>query len=442
MKKKIAAITLATIIASYVVVQQAEAKNNAIGSINLSSRVQLNQIRAAKNSTALLGSMRLRGSNLDSLNAKTQVRIGGPVQLKRNAQLRMGAIDLYNARIGGSATFQTNVNVQKGVYQDEDSEVGMGGIQITADNNYNPQVFHDTSSQGNLLNSTNSLNNLYGNSSLNRSSSILDSIGGANAASQWNRLNGQKIHQIPGNMISSTTQVDKYHLLAQMSEDVYGKSNELSIPKDWVKVHDTDTGNTSADKEMRRTGGHAVVYYNKKINEVVTVFEGTKLTSLKDESANIAQRFIIPPQYQAASEVLENVWKDVRKHNPEAKMVVTGHSLGGGLSQFAGADLAIKHSAANVEGVVFNAADLGIYADQYLWRNEKKMDNISMTHIRVNGDSVSGFGGLVRMDDVFTNYTEYELPTFDGVISDHGIKEIREHIGGHKSDFESYKKKG
>ena len=141
MKTRTVTFTMASLLTVFAISQQAVA-NDTSNTIHFSSKLQVSRIEAAKNSTLRLNSMKLLGSNLGStLRMNSNNRIGGPVILKKSAQLHMASFDLNNARIGGPVDLNMNVQVQKKIIGDVGSDIGIGGVQITADENYNPQTF-------------------------------------------------------------------------------------------------------------------------------------------------------------------------------------------------------------------------------------------------------------------------------------------------------------
>lgn len=97
---------------------------------------------------------------------------------------------------------------------------------------------------------------------------------------------------------------------------------------------------------------HAEVYKNEDGKRVI-VFEGTG--SLKDWIADFAQPFTVPAQYKAALEFTKKVIEGC-SNDPGCNkndIVVTGHSLGGGLAQYVSMMV-----DADVKAYTFNPAGL------------------------------------------------------------------------------------
>lgn len=159
MTKKTTIVAMAALITVCITAQQAEASGTD-NAIHFSGKLHVGRIEAAKAGSVRLTSMKLRGSNLGStLHMNTQARIGGPIILKNSTQLQVSSLNMNNARIGGPAKLQMNVQVQKGINATEGSEIGIGGVQITANDNYNPQPintpapinFNQPSNSGGIL---------------------------------------------------------------------------------------------------------------------------------------------------------------------------------------------------------------------------------------------------------------------------------------------------
>lgn len=442
LNKKTAFLVITAMIATCGTIGRANATETDM--VHFTGKLHVGRIKAAQNSTLRLSSMKLRGSTLgSSLRLNTRAKIGGPVTLNKGARLQVAAMSMDNGRIGGSANLQMNVQMQQGVTAGQNSDIGIGGVQISADENYVPGQFVQSSSFTGMTGSGNGIPGHVSNGLL-----LPDS--------RQRLLVPAMQHQHAGQLVfekgKTVAPVDRYLVFAEMSKVVYGKAEGNILPG-WDKIWDTNYALTEADRKMKKNSGRAVAYRNAETHEIVIVFEGTQspakaVKSLKntknlaDDILEDTTQMIIPTfQYEAAEKIVDNLWKKYGKNN---KIVVTGHSLGGGLAQWSGANLAIKHPGAKVEGVVFNSADLGVKADNYLLANQDHLSNMTMTHIRVNGDSVSGTSGRYDMGNVFPKYTEYELPTntsgfLHGIGSDHGIDVVVEKMKEHHDNFATYR---
>ena len=93
------------------------------------------------------------------------------------------------------------------------------------------------------------------------------------------------------------------------------------------------------------------------------------------------------------------------------KIIVTGHSLGGGLTQFAVSSL----MDSNIQGIGFNSAGLSEQSMALLKRHQVKLvkegthkqSDINMTHIVMKHDIVSTFGALVGKINVVDSRLRY-----------------------------------
>lgn len=134
---------------------------------------------------------------------------------------------------------------------------------------------------------------------------------------------------------------------------------------DWIRKDSDRAGNcwssqesTTANSTLMVAGRqevdpisfHAETYVNG--NKVAIVFEGTG--DIRDWLANVAHLATVPEQYKAGLEYAKKAIADAKKDNPNCEIVVTGHSLGGGLAQY----VALMNP--EVKAYVFNAAGLQV----------------------------------------------------------------------------------
>lgn len=149
---------------------------------------------------------------------------------------------------------------------------------------------------------------------------------------------------------------------ALMSKDSYSdqpgnltQAGVRRIPTTWETLMQSGGVSASQIQAVKLEGFSAAIYRNDKSGEIVVAFRGTDqrrefVTSDLNGRMSGALRVVDPsyvdPQYQTASDLL----RVVKQKWPTAKVSVTGHSLGGCLASYAGA----QNGISNV--VTFNAA--------------------------------------------------------------------------------------
>lgn len=191
----------------------------------------------------------------------------------------------------------------------------------------------------------------------------------------------------------SVTMAKKALPYAELSNAVYKKENvagytliadENDLLSDMVKskygggfLSSVLAGTKKANAFL---SGFEVGLY-KKEDEYVLAFTGTD--SLADGITDVAQIvWLKPPQYQLAAKITKYL-----KNKYKSKLVLTGHSLGGGLAQYA----AYKNGS-TIPTITFNSANVSkLYSSEGNEGNEgNNIININMDHDPV---STWGIGG-------------------------------------------------
>ncbi len=139
-------------------------------------------------------------------------------------------------------------------------------------------------------------------------------------------------------------------------------------------------------KDIQGSGFQAQVYVALAGKKIVVAFRGTEFDSSSDWMADVKSFFnMVPAQYEEAVNFLKQVVDKAKAH--DYAIVVTGHSLGGGLAAYAA--LACEQRA-----VVFNAAGLGKGLRKKIIANLFEMSAL-VTTIDLRGDPVSSMGNQV-----------------------------------------------
>lgn len=102
--------------------------------------------------------------------------------------------------------------------------------------------------------------------------------------------------------------------------------------------------------------GFAAAVYKGEVQgreQLVVAFRGTELGSgflnaVKDTLTNIDSGLMVPTQYKQAVDFL----KSVQAQNPGSEVILTGHSLGGGLAAYAGIRIGVPAFVVNSAGTI------------------------------------------------------------------------------------------
>lgn len=170
-------------------------------------------------------------------------------------------------------------------------------------------------------------------------------------------------------------------------------------------------------------GFHASTYENRAENKIAIVFEGTSdkiRESLGDWSANIGNAVKLtgqpPKQYQEALSYAQREVARAKKECPACEIVVTGHSLGGGLAQYAVSQLAKQ--GVDLQGYTFNPAALGKAATG-------KDSSGRITNIIVQGDLIDAANRSTGILTTSVVGDSINLPLErSGALDAHGIDKL------------------
>lgn len=154
-----------------------------------------------------------------------------------------------------------------------------------------------------------------------------------------------------------------------------------------------------------------IICYTKVSNNNLLVgFRGTYWKNINQILIDISQLAGISPGYIIAVGIIATL----SEKYPNKKIIICGHSLGGGLGQFAAIPF-----ANNAEAYCFNSA--GLFPDTSKILERISRQNTNITHVRLNNDWVSMFGRLYG--DIYT------IPFKGDCYKSHLIKSIANCFG-------------
>ncbi|MFZ5502484.1 MAG: Mbeg1-like protein [Pseudomonadota bacterium] len=194
-------------------------------------------------------------------------------------------------------------------------------------------------------------------------------------------------------------------------------------------------------------GFHAVVYKNPQ-GKIAVIFEGTTLSSYNDWKANLGQFLqAIPSQYEEAIDFVRRIIEaECGKGNQQScknNIVVSGHSLGGGLAQYAALMFGLN-------AYIFNPA--GLWSPTIASVDREMADQANIVLFKTKGYQVLGNLGRLRTSDVVSKtgtqfarnefvvpveLSKYSWNPVSDAIEIHGMVKLKDAIAKLDSEFRS-----
>ncbi len=228
----------------------------------------------------------------------------------------------------------------------------------------------------------------------------------------------------PGHDVEAATQTVTTQNFIYLSSSVYNSLKKGNVYSDGkIKWQIIDVKNDS------KTGFYGAAFKKPKTNEIVIAFRGTESSSKLDIKADKdLARGILPKQVSSARSLV----KRVVTNNPKNPIFITGHSLGGWLTQKIVLDT--KSGVLNVKNfkkaVTFNAP--GFWHVSLLmpdvmtktqWNNNVAGKyNAYITNYIINIDLV---GAGIFSEHLGKRYILPYLGKKDGILQEHGIKKFK-----------------
>jgi hypothetical protein len=167
----------------------------------------------------------------------------------------------------------------------------------------------------------------------------------------------------------------------------------LADPSSYIKEHEV-CGAIPVD--------FRAIILKTQTGEYILSIKGSKFNRSDWLYNDLPQYFgAIPPQYQFAIKVADYVGTVNSRQGRNAPLLVTGHSLGGGMAQFVVGTSGSRNNRWNWRGYGFNAATIGPGC-AIAMRDGKYLDRfLQFTNVRNSHDPVSGASGLL-LGDIWT----------------------------------------
>lgn len=156
-----------------------------------------------------------------------------------------------------------------------------------------------------------------------------------------------------------------------------------------IKTYDSKTALFGFESWLKEIGGSILV--TKEKDTIFLAFSGTHKWNICNWITNLVQYYSsIDSVYLAAF----GIALELRRSYPSHRIIITGHSLGGGLAQFTTASMCEN----NVSGICYNSAGLSEESCKIVQKHAKEVQfkgNDNITHIVMEHDPVSRLGCLL-----------------------------------------------
>ena len=158
--------------------------------------------------------------------------------------------------------------------------------------------------------------------------------------------------------------LESVRLLAEYSDLAYGEEYPVNKPGDGKLIHsmyDTKSGFYAKAYKLP-TGAVVIAFAGTHFNDS----DGTKMQDLKTDRDIFLQ--MVPEQFDWALEMVDAV----RKNEKKAKIILTGHSLGGALANYAG-------FVRGLPSIAFNAPSLNLKMGEDIENRGIEPDQVALS---------------------------------------------------------------